>query len=143
MSAYQTLRGDGTHQGRTNTRAGRAQPTVTDHARRRWAERAPSADIDIETAWQRSVEVGTSQRVCDGARLYAPCDVVFRLQNSRITSVWPANYDSLDTGHLGQCTECGNLDRFDGAVSTCRWCQNRSTTVEMENGVIVRFEGGQ
>ncbi|AWB28462.1 hypothetical protein HARCEL1_12500 [Halococcoides cellulosivorans] len=141
MSAAKSLREE-THRAGPNTRTGGALPPVTDHARTRWAERAPRADIDIETAWQESVVVGASQQACEGARLYAPCDVVFRVQNSQITSVWPANYDTLDTDHLGRCAEWGNLDRFDTVESICRWCQNRSPTVEMENGVTVRFEGG-
>jgi hypothetical protein len=128
-----------THAGR----AGRAPPTVTDHARRRWAERAPSAEIGLTTVWKRSIAVGAPQQACDVAQLYAPQDVVLRLQNGRITSVWPANYDTLDTGHLGRCTECGNLGRFDDPEQTCQWCQCQASTVEMDNGVTVRFTGGQ
>lgn len=146
MSVENTRNDDGTHHRRiatADTQAGRAPPAVTDHARRRWAERAPSADIDLTTAWERAIAVGAPQQACDVARLYAPQDVVLRLQNGRITSVWPANYDTLDTGHLGRCAECSNLEQFDGPGQTCRWCQSRTATVEMDNGVTVRFEGGR
>jgi len=119
------------------------QPPATDHARRRWRERASAVDIDVETAWRRAVPVDAPQQVCDDARLYAPCDVVFRVQDGCITSTWTANYDSLGTDRLGQCDSCGNLERFDATNSTCRWCQDQPGIVEMENGVTVRFGGGE
>jgi len=114
---------------------------ITDHARMRWAERASDAESDIETALVRSIPVDAPQRECDSARLYAPCDVVFRVQDGKITSVWPANYDTLATDDLGRCEKCENLERFTGVEQICRWCRSHAATIEMANGVTVRFNG--
>lgn len=122
--------------------AGYDTPAVSAHARQRWSERAPASELDIETAWRRALTVENPDADCDTLRLYAPADVVFRLQGGVITSVWPANYDSLTTAALGECGRCGNLDRFRTPTAACRWCGGHADTIEMSSGVTITHTGG-
>lgn len=118
-------------------------PPVTAHARKRWSERATGADIDVETAWTQSIPVAAPARNCDNARLYAPSDVLLVRRGGVITTVCPANYDSLVTIQLGQCPACGNLDVYSGGGEGCRWCGQEATTVQMDNGVEISFAEGE
>lgn len=118
-------------------------PPVTDHARWRWSERAAAIEADIATAWQQSIPVAPPDHECDRARLFPPCDLLFVVEDDVITTVRPANYDTLDTSELGQCGDCGNLAQFGAAAPTCPWCGCAVETVRMENGAVIQFEGGR
>jgi len=112
---------------------------ITDHAHERWAERAATAEIDIESAWHQSIPVNAPVRDADMARLYAPCDVLFVVRGGTVTTACPANYDSLDISELGECSSCANLDTLHYGDAACRWCGSEQRQVEMTNGVTVTY----
>lgn len=117
------------------------QPAVTDHARRRWGERAPQTALQLERAWRKSLPVRAPERACESARLYAPADVLLVVSGGAITTVCPANYDSLQTAHLGMCSNCANLDRFGSETTGCRWCGDEPVRVETGSGISITFTG--
>ena len=110
---------------------------ITDHAHERWAERAATAETDIETAWHQSIPVAAPERDADTARLYAPCDVLFVVRGGAVTTVYPANYGSLNTDGLGACTACGNLDSLQYGDTACRWCNTQPQEITLDSGLTV------
>mgnify|MGYP000241768768 CR=1 FL=1 len=128
----------------SNRRSQNTSPIpITDHARERWSERAVTAELDIETAWHRSIPVEAPERDADMARLYSPSDVLFVVRGGVVTTVCPANYGSLEISELGQCTSCGNLDRHRYGEAACRWCGATHRRVEMASGVTVTYSEEQ
>lgn len=117
------------------------QPPITDHARSRWAERVPGANIKIEAAWRQSIRVPAPERDCTAARLYAPGDVLLLLGDGVIKTVYPADIEG-DSTALAECSQCGDLDRFTSHHPECRWCGFHPESIQTASGVAVTFAGG-
>lgn len=94
--------------------------TMSAHARQQWTKRTP-ADIPLETAWNRAVDVEAPEADSTHSRLYPPYNALLLVKHTTVTTVLHNDSTRLNTPGLSDCPRCGDLvDPVDH--DTCPWC---------------------
>lgn len=112
-------------------------PIVTAHAAKRWAERAPCATVDVETAWTDGIIINAPECDCDSARLYPPQDALIIQKNARIVTVLSANYARLDTTGIVWCSNCGCATKLQRSWDRCEWCESQAGMEHSDGNIQV------